>query len=138
MKKIVVVIMSVILCFGLVACGGDSGDENDTPEEVSITDCVDRYEVTAVEDNVIYWTVYFNDEYNNQDFDGMDFYDIINECLEKDESNASDVVGYSIIAYDNNGTQRFAWGYPDSYEPIHEWDEDGQRIEQEYQYSPSF
>lgn len=26
MKKIIVVIMSVILCFGLAACGGDSGD----------------------------------------------------------------------------------------------------------------
>lgn len=142
MKKILVVVLALLLCFTTVACGGGDGDSENTKsaesKDVKITDCVEKYEVTAIEDSIIYWTVYFNNEYNNQSFDGMDFYDIIDACLKKDESNASDVVGYSIVAYDSNGTQRFAWGYPDGYEPIHEWDENGQRIEQEYQYSPNF
>lgn len=125
MKKFIVMILSVILCIGLVACGGeDSGNEE--PKEVSITDCVDSYDVAGVENGVIYWDVHFNEKFNNQTFDGLDFFDCIKVCFEQDESKADGITDFSVHGFDNNGMLRFAWGYTcEDYFVVYEYKEDG-------------
>ncbi|WP_415928870.1 hypothetical protein [Zhenpiania hominis] len=128
MKKILAISLTVILCLGFAACGSSDGGggESEEPKEVSITDCVDNYEVVGVEDGVIYWDVNFNEEFNNQTFDGLDFYDCIKECFSRDESKTDGITDYSIHGTDNNGMLRFAWGYTcEDYRIVHEYKEDG-------------
>lgn len=130
MKKIIAMLLSVILCFGLAACGDGEAEqeaqETTKPEEVKITDCVDRYEVLSVEDGVIYWDIYFNEKFSSQDFDGLDFYNCIKECFEREESKAEGIKDYSIHGTDSNGTLRFAWGFTfGDYNVVHEYHDDG-------------
>lgn len=56
MKKIIVVIMSVILCFGLAACGGDSGNsaknessDNSTASKYSFKDNIATFSDATIE-----------------------------------------------------------------------------------------
>lgn len=126
MKKIISGIAILILCFALTACGDEA--ETEEPEkateaerEVTIMDCVENISVEAVEDGVIYWNVKFNEQFNAESFDGMDFFEIIKACLSKEESKDEAITDFSVFAYDSNDMLRFSWGVPDkSYDPIHE------------------
>lgn len=135
MKKLIIALLVIFTIGAFCACGDAGESENsEAAKEVTIMDCVDDISVEGIEDGVIYWNVKFNEQFNDESFDGLDFYEVIKECLGKDESKDAAITDYSIIAYDSNDMLRFAWGVPDpSYDPIHEYDENGNPIEPEYQ-----
>lgn len=127
MKKIIVMIMSVILCFGLVSCeGSEAEQETIKPEEIKITDCVDSMTVEAVEDGVIYWNIKFNEKFNDSEFEDSadDYYNLLKKCLNKEENLTAGVIDYWIVGYDAAGMLRFSWGVQD-YGTLLMYDKDG-------------
>ncbi len=98
MKKLISFLL-IILVTGtmLTGCG-----------KTTITDMVDRYEFRGVEDDVIYWDVYFNDDYKSSEYDYEDFIDVIEECMSR--SGQYSFSNAWILAFDSDGyTNRFSW-----------------------------
>lgn len=124
--KILLITLLLVVCCGFICACGDDSEDQAKEEKVKITDCVESYKLTGIEEGVAYWDVYFNDKFNEQSFDGLDFFDCIKECVGRDENKTDDVVTYSVHGTDNNGMLRFAWGYGlEDYQIVHEWDENG-------------
>lgn len=126
MKKIIVAIISVILCFGLVACGNSSDGETSEEPQLKISDCVDRMELVTIEDNTAYWDIYLNDKFNGSDFEdsGYDYIDLIKLCMEREENNNDEIIDYWVTGYDSSDMLRFSWGFQD-YETIIMYDAEG-------------
>ena len=125
MKKFIVMILSVILCFGLASCGGEDGETSEAPK-LKIGDCVDSMKLVAIEDDTAYWDINLNEKFNGSDFEdsGYDYIDLIKSCMEKEENNNDAIIDYWVTGYDSNGMLRFSWGFHD-YETIIMYDADG-------------
>lgn len=125
-KKLLFIVLTLILCVGLVACGDDTDSGEAAESKLTIMDCVDDMSVAAVEEGVIYWDIYFNEQFNGSEFEnsGYDYVDLLKECLSREENAADDVVGYWIMGYDTSDMTRLSWGLQD-YETIVMYDENG-------------
>lgn len=125
MKKTIVMFLSVILCFGLMACGNGNSETSEAPK-LKISDCVDSMELVAIEEDTAYWDIKLNEKFNGSDFEdsGYDYIDLIKSCMEKDENNNDAIIDYWVTGYDSNGMLRFSWGFQD-YETIIMYDADG-------------
>ncbi len=97
MKKLIsIFLMTFMAGVILTGCG-----------KTSLTDMVDKYEFCGVEDDIIYWDVYFKSDCKTSEYDYEDFIDVIEECMSR--SGHYSFSDAWILAFDNDGINRFVW-----------------------------